>query len=191
MVYTKAGNFLASFIFFMGLQSIAVAQSAETTVTEALATSSQIIENTTTATSVAEAVVTTSTASEFTTPRLSPKNEATSVSLPGGVVYQIIKPGTGAEAQSTGTRLIHYTLKLAGQDKIVESSRDVDIPVPFTFASGESQAIEGMEAGTTGMHVGEIRAIYVPAEQGYGDEEHGSIPGGSDLLFEVELVDIK
>ena len=33
------------------------------------------------------------------------------------------------------------------------------------------------------------RKLWVPAELGYGDRQVGKIPAGSDLYFEIELIE--
>ena len=38
------------------------------------------------------------------------------------------------------------------------------------------------------MKVGEKCEIYIPAEQGYGRLSQPGIPGGSTLIFEIELI---
>lgn len=115
----------------------------------------------------------------------------TSVTLPEGIVYQVTKEGNGAQSGTTSTLLIHYTLYLANGPK-VESSRDAEFPLPFEFSLGQGDAIKGMELGAAGMQVGERRKIFIPAELGYGAKGHGkNIPPNSDLIFDVELVDLK
>ncbi len=172
------------------------AQTAETSATEVQTTMPLIAELTTTTLQqddlTSQAVVHSdnqTTAGEIQTAPPS-DDPATSVTLPSGVVYQIIKAGSGPETTTTGTRLIHYTLFLTKGQK-AESSLDAEFPVPFSFVPGEGQAIKGMEDGTNGMRVGEIRDLYVPADQGYGEKSHGKVPPNSPLHFTLELVDIK
>ena len=40
------------------------------------------------------------------------------------------------------------------------------------------------------MHIGDKWEIYIPAEQGYGKFNQPGIPGGSTLIFEIELLGI-
>lgn len=102
----------------------------------------------------------------------------------------MLRPGTGAQADTTSTRLVHYTLYLTNGKKL-ESSRDKQLPVPFSFTPGASEAIIGMQQGTNDMRIGEIRKLYVPAALAYGEKAHGTVPANSDLIFQVELVDLK
>jgi hypothetical protein len=123
-------------------------------------------------------------------PPVVPDGTGTSVTLPTGTIYQVLRAGTGREAGTSATRAIHYVLWLK-DGTYVESSRDRELPTPFEFNPGTDEAIKGMEEGTKGMRVGEARKLFVPAVRAYGEEVHGAIPANSDLIFVVELVDLK
>lgn len=65
----------------------------------------------------------------------------------------------------TGLRArIHYTAKLKN-GQIVGSSRGGQ---PLSFTIGRRKVFKGLEQGILGMAVGQIRAVEVPPEQGYG-----------------------
>jgi len=51
--------------------------------------------------------------------------------------------------------------------------------------------IPGWDRSVKTMHVGEKRRIVVPASLGYGEKGIGPIPGGANLYFEVELLELK
>jgi peptidylprolyl isomerase len=38
------------------------------------------------------------------------------------------------------------------------------------------------------MHPGDKWEVYIPAEQAYGSRSQHGIPGGSTLIFEIELI---
>ncbi len=38
------------------------------------------------------------------------------------------------------------------------------------------------------MHIGDKWEVYIPAEMGYGKFSQPCIPGGSTLIFEIELL---
>ena len=40
------------------------------------------------------------------------------------------------------------------------------------------------------MHPGDRWEIYIPAEQGYSKLSQPGIPGGSTLIFDIELIQI-
>ncbi|TXI28190.1 MAG: hypothetical protein E6Q69_16725 [Aquipseudomonas alcaligenes] len=44
--------------------------------------------------------------------------------------------------------------------------------------------------GLMGMQVGGKRKLWVPAHLGYGERQVGSIPSNSNLVFEIELLEV-
>lgn len=61
---------------------------------------------------------------------------------------------------------------------------------PFQCVIGTGRVIKGWDQGLMGMRVGGKRQLFVPAAMGYGERKVGSIPPGSDLHFEVELLEV-
>lgn len=105
-----------------------------------------------------------------------------------GLVQTDVKVGTGAEAVSGKEVTVHYVGTLDDGTKF-DSSRDRG--TPFTFALGAGQVIKGWDLGVAGMKVGGIRTLVIPANLAYGNQAVGSIPPGSTLHFEVELLGVK
>ncbi|HYM94739.1 MAG TPA: FKBP-type peptidyl-prolyl cis-trans isomerase, partial [Chitinophagaceae bacterium] len=60
---------------------------------------------------------------------------------------------------------------------------------PITF--GLHGVIPGWTEGLQLMSKGSKYKLYVPYNLAYGLFDYGSIPGGSTLIFEIELLDIK
>ncbi len=93
--------------------------------------------------------------------------------------------GTGEEAVAGKVVTVHYTGTLTDGTKFDSS---VDRGQPFRFILGAGQVIQGWEQGFAGMKVGGKRSLVIPANMAYGDRAIGSIPAGSTLLFDVELL---
>ena len=119
-----------------------------------------------------------------------PTETYTSVTLANGVMFEIIKHGTGESAPSTATLRLHYALFLTNGQKL-DDSRNAELPVPLNLKEGNGDFIPGVETGVTGMKLHEIRRLFVPANQAYGAEGKGKVPPNANLIFEMELVDIR
>ena len=98
-----------------------------------------------------------------------------------------IDEGTGAVVQPGATITAHYTGALCKNGIIFQSSHDFGKPISF----GLDQVIRGWTDGVPGMKVGGMRRLIVPSNMAYGSARAASnIPPNSDLVFDIELVDI-
>jgi FKBP-type peptidyl-prolyl cis-trans isomerase FkpA len=104
--------------------------------------------------------------------------------------------GSGAEARSGMMVSVHYTGWLYDpsaadkRGKKFDSSKDRG--QPFEFQLGNRDVIAGWDEGVKGMKVGGTRMLTIPSAMGYGARgAGGDIPGGSALVFEVELLGVK
>jgi peptidylprolyl isomerase len=68
---------------------------------------------------------------------------------------------------------------------------------PFPFHQGVGATVPGFDQGFAGMKVGGKRRIFIPWQMAYGSRtipdhgpDHPGIPAKSDLIFDVELVDV-
>ena len=59
-----------------------------------------------------------------------------------------------------------------------------------TSMSKRGDLIEGWIIAMQQMHIGDKWELYIPAEMGYGKFSQPGIPGGSTLIFEIELLGI-
>ena len=103
------------------------------------------------------------------------------------------KVGDGREAEKGLTVTVHYTGWLyENGEKTTKFDSSVDRREPFNFVLGVGQVIKGWDNGVSGMQVGGSRTIVIPSDMGYGSRGAGSvIPPNSDLIFEVELIEIQ
>jgi FKBP-type peptidyl-prolyl cis-trans isomerase len=73
-----------------------------------------------------------------------------------------------------------------------DSSRDPGRGEPLEFVLGTGRVIKGWDQGIVGMKVGGKRTIIIPNHLAYGSRDMGPIiKAGADLIFDVELVDVK
>ncbi|MEX0933473.1 MAG: FKBP-type peptidyl-prolyl cis-trans isomerase [Candidatus Paceibacterota bacterium] len=96
--------------------------------------------------------------------------------------------GGGATAELGDTITVHYTATFE-DGAVFDSSRSPGRK-PFQFELGAGQAIPGWDEGIPGMRVGGIRLLKIPPLSAYGMKDYGSIPGGSTLYYEIELLSV-
>ena len=111
------------------------------------------------------------------------------ISLPDGLQYEIIKKGAAASAtpKLEDTVVAHYAGTLIDGKKF-DNSYDRGEPLTIPVAS----VIKGWTEILQMMHIGDKWRVFIPSELGYGDRGAGAdIPGGSALIFEMELLGIK
>lgn len=105
---------------------------------------------------------------------------------PSGLQYQVLQGAEGKKPKATDTVNVHYhgTL-LNGQ--VFDSSVQRGEPTSFPL----NQVIAGWTEGLQLMSIGSKYRFFIPSELAYGDQAVGTIPAGSTLIFDVELLDIK
>jgi peptidylprolyl isomerase len=101
---------------------------------------------------------------------------------------QDLRVGTGSAVKAGDTVVVHYTGTLTNGKKFDSS---LDRGQPFSTKIGTGQVISGWDQGIPGMKVGGTRRLLIPSALGYGSRDMGNIPPDSDLIFEVELLEIR
>jgi peptidylprolyl isomerase len=132
--------------------------------------------------------------------------------------YQEIKAGTGAVAETGKLYKVLYTGYRASDGVVFDSSEKHRQPLkdkdgkpvmgddgkpkladaqPMPFIQGVGGTIPGFDQGFAGMKAGGKRRIFIPWQLAYGTRnipdhgpDHPGIPAKSDLIFDVELVDV-
>ncbi|WP_426415053.1 FKBP-type peptidyl-prolyl cis-trans isomerase [Aestuariirhabdus sp. LZHN29] len=105
---------------------------------------------------------------------------------PSGLQYKVLEAGSGSEhPDASDTVRVHYHGTLI-DGSVFDSSVERGEPISF----GLGQVIRGWTEGLQLMVVGEKTRLYIPSELGYGNRSAGSIPAGSVLIFDVELLGI-
>ena len=106
--------------------------------------------------------------------------------LKGGVLYKVIKAGTGALPTDTSMVKVNYEGKTI-DGNVFDSSYKRGEPV--TLAA--NQVIPGWTTALTNMPVGSVWEIVIPQEQAYGDRAQKGIKPFSALIFKLELLGIE
>ncbi|MDR1973469.1 MAG: FKBP-type peptidyl-prolyl cis-trans isomerase [Bacteroidales bacterium] len=103
-----------------------------------------------------------------------------------GLQYEVVTLGTGVRPTATDKVQVHYEGKLL-DGTIFDSSIERGEPITF----GLNQVIAGWTEGVQLMPEGSKFIFYIPSNLAYGDRgAGGSIPGGSTLIFQVELIKV-
>ncbi|KAI4211292.1 MAG: hypothetical protein LQ349_009424 [Xanthoria aureola] len=84
---------------------------------------------------------------------------------------------------------VHYRGTLASDGSVFDTSYKRGQPLSFTV--GKGMVIKGWDEGLLDMCIGDKRTLTIPPEFGYGQRAMGSIPAGSTLVFETELMGIQ
>lgn len=103
-----------------------------------------------------------------------------------GLQYEVIVEGTGEKPGPKDSVTCHYRGTLL-DGKVFDNSYDRGQPITFPL----SGVIPGWTEGLQLMSVGSKYKFYIPYNLAYGEFDMMQIPGGSTLVFEVELLDIK
>ena len=96
--------------------------------------------------------------------------------------------GTGVAAVKGALITCHYTGLLEDGTKFDSS---YDHGRPFQFVIGSGRVIKGWDQGLLGMREGGKRQLFVPAHLGYGEREKGLIKPNSNLIFHVEMLEVR
>ena len=118
---------------------------------------------------------------------LAEKAKEPGVTLIGkGICYKSLKRGNqaGPTPNRNSVVTVHYTGKTIN-GKTFDSSRGGVAP-----AFRLRELIPGWIIALQHMHPGDKWEVYIPAEQAYGKRSQPGIPGGSTLIFEIELIGV-
>lgn len=132
---------------------------------------------------VAEANVNEAKGAEFIANAI--KEDPSIKTTESGLAYKVIKQGTGAMPTDKDIIKVHYTGKLI-DGTVFDSSVDRGEPADFSV----TQVVPGFGEGLKMMNKGSKYVLYIPASLAYGVNGPGSIPPGSTLIFDVEVLDV-
>lgn len=103
-----------------------------------------------------------------------------------GLQYEVIREGTGEKPTINDSVTCNYRGTLIDGTEF-DNSYSRGEPITFSLR----RVIAGWTEGLQLMTVGSKYKFYVPYNLGYGEFDYGTIPGGSTLVFEVELLAVK
>lgn len=108
------------------------------------------------------------------------------VKTPSGLMYSIIKEGTGPSPKPTDTVKVHYQGTFLN-GKEFDSSYKRREPIEFPL----NGVIKGWTEGVGLMKTGGSSYLIIPGDLAYGPKGRPGIPPNATLVFKVELLEIK
>jgi peptidylprolyl isomerase len=206
------------FVLLLSIAAFAAAASAQTTTTPAKpATAMKPASSTAKPATAAAAAPAPEPQPWIKLPPGVPRVVHLPVKMPFALRYEDIKVGTGALGETgklwhlkyTGWRAAdgikfdswddHKQPKMGPDGKPVMGPDGKPVmgdPVPIAIPQGMGRVIPGFDYGLDGMKIGGKRRIFIPWQMAYGTRampdrpDHPGIPAKSDLIFDVELVDV-
>ncbi|MET0462607.1 MAG: FKBP-type peptidyl-prolyl cis-trans isomerase [Chitinophagaceae bacterium] len=103
-----------------------------------------------------------------------------------GLQYEVITEGTGLKPTAADSVTVNYRGTLVDGTEFDNSYKRGE---PITFPL--NRVIAGWTEGLQLMTVGSKYKLFIPYSLGYDMRDMGTIPAGSTLVFEVELLDVK
>lgn len=127
------------------------------------------------------------------------------VLMPSGLEYVITIKGEGEKLKETSKALVHYSVYFA-DGKLIETSNlkkaeSLDAvnekrkknnkykPIKADL-SPDAQMISGFKEGLQQLSVGDKATFFIPFYLAYGETGSGIIPPKSNLIFEVEILEL-
>jgi FKBP-type peptidyl-prolyl cis-trans isomerase FkpA len=106
-----------------------------------------------------------------------------------GIQYVYIKKGDGTTPKALEKVSLNYTGKLLNGE-VFDSNEDEKFKhkQPLQFKLGKGQVIKGWDEMVALMKKGDRLIAFIPSPLAYGSQGRPNIPGGSTLVFEMELL---
>lgn len=114
------------------------------------------------------------------------KNKPNVKTTASGLQYEVITEGSGPKPGPTDTVVANYKGTLLDGTEFDNSYKRGE---PLTIQV--NRVIPGWTEALQLMPVGSKYKLYIPYNLAYGPNDNGPIPGGSVLIFDVELLSIK
>tara|TARA_R110000868_G_scaffold88088_3_gene245763 strand:+ start:22282 stop:23409 length:1128 start_codon:yes stop_codon:yes gene_type:complete len=128
-----------------------------------------------------------------------------SVLLPSGLQYVVTKKGTGKKLTETSKARVDYAvyfdngklietskLEIAEAQNAVNEKRKATNKYKPIVAdlSPDARMIAGFKEGLQQLNVGDKATLFIPYHLAYGSSGNNAIPPKSDLIFEVEILEV-
>ena len=109
--------------------------------------------------------------------------------LPSGVQYRVIEPGTGAKPTSASTVQVHLRGSISTGQEFANTYSTANAQ-PASFKVSEFP-LAGLKEAIVMMPVGSRWEVYIPAEKAYGNDPRSPIGPAQAIVFDVKLISSK
>ncbi len=129
-------------------------------------------------------------------------DEEKATALPSGLKTLTLTEGTGTKPAVGQKVMVKYAGYLSDGTLFDSNYEDVLVkfdkfdermkaagryePTPMDY-SPDASLIAGFKEGLMTMKVGDKVRLFIPPHLGYGEQNYGPIPGGSNLVFDIEI----
>ncbi len=112
--------------------------------------------------------------------------EAGVMPIDKGIYYKVVRKGRndGRHPNRNSVVTVHYTGRTINGKKFDSSLGGTPLAMRLR------DLIQGWVIAMQQMCIGDKWEVYIPSEMGYGKRSIPGIPGGSTLIFEIELLGI-
>ena len=110
------------------------------------------------------------------------------VTTESGLQYIEVTAGEGDSPLAGDMVSIHYTASLPDGTMLADSYSSGQ---PSSAILGRGQLLPGWEEGVLLMKTGGNMQLLLPPELAFGEEGYGMIPANSQIVIEVELLDVQ
>eukprot|EP00551_Chaetoceros_affinis_P003910 CAMPEP_0203638156 /NCGR_PEP_ID=MMETSP0088-20131115/4268_1 /ASSEMBLY_ACC=CAM_ASM_001087 /TAXON_ID=426623 /ORGANISM="Chaetoceros affinis, Strain CCMP159" /LENGTH=181 /DNA_ID=CAMNT_0050492735 /DNA_START=216 /DNA_END=761 /DNA_ORIENTATION=- len=130
--------------------------------------------------------------STLTSPQIAFAEEGSSVTLPSGTTYDVIKTGEGPRPTIGELAAIRFRAEVKQTGNKIDDI--FDTPEPYYTRVGSGGLLKGVEEVLPKMRVGDRYMITVPTNMAFGPKGRPAsagkprIPGDAIINFEVEMV---
>ena len=118
-------------------------------------------------------------------------DESNAIKTASGLGFLVLKSNPkGQKVVDFKTIKAHFSLFLADGKKI-QSTEDTGAPLVFRLDNKQKRMITGFVEGLRMMREGEMARLFVHYYIGFGEAAYGPLPAKSDLVFELEILEIE
>lgn len=109
--------------------------------------------------------------------------------LPSGIQYRVIEPGTGAKPTPASTVQMHYRGSVSTGQEFANTYAQQN-PTPASFKVSEFP-IRGVQEVLALMPAGSRWEVFLPPEKAFGNDPRSPVGPGQALVFDIKLVTVQ